>query len=494
MGINWSCCSNEKYFFKVANGTRPALGIMKPKEYMDTFKSIWAMILFWDRKMGFINGQESFIARTFPVDPALLINSSSWYMRVMYIDSLLLKINNMTIDDPSNIDINILETHYQRLCNEFMNLRASSTTTPFQFSNPLDFEFEWMLDLFKLSITQAKMMSYETSLNIVKYHESAQQLWDQIILIAQKCYIYFYDANKLNINPFNRFFTNRIVEIVANKLCVLTPCFILRFSRMNQSYETRKLVCKFLFSVSSMYFNEFSADYYRCFRKMFTAKLSYKIMDRPADRDPWEIILRFLVSELKERRESGADDDPDAEDTPLKELVPLVDKLSRAYDNEASLRVCNDFVKRWNEEIYPICKFDAKFRINFREDIMKLFQDDKYPKGLNLFASFYDNTSFKFSESIDRSIKHKNGVVHVQGIIPRLPAGIVGASPTFDSASMSTSSDHSTAGAATANGSPRLPGFTANETAYNDLFSGPIGNLDMLDDIFDPLDFISYFN
>lgn len=494
MGINWSCFGSDKYFFKVAEGTRPNLGVMKPNDYEETFKSLWAVILFWDRKMGFINGQECMIAKTFPVDPKLLINSSSWYMRVMYIDSILLKINNIIIDEPSNVNINVLEAYYEQLCNEFMNLKASNNTTPFQFANPLDFEFEWMLDLFKLSITQAKMMSYETNLNIVKYHEAAQQLWDQIILIAQKCYIYFYDTNKLNINPFNRFFTNRIVEIVANKLCVLTPSFILRFSRMNQSYETRKLVCKFLFAVSSMYFNEFSADYYKCFRKMFTAKLSYKILDRPADRDPWEIILRFLVSELKERRESGQDDDPDVEETRLADLVPLVNKLSINYDNEKSLRNCTDFVKRWNEEIYPICKFDTKFHINFREDIMKLFMDDKYPAGLNLFASFYDNTSFKLSENIDNSIKHKHGDIHVHGIIPRLPAALVGGSPGFDTSSMSTSSGHSIPGRGTAGTSPQVSNFNVGDTAYNDLFSGPLGNLDMLDDIFDPLDFISYFN
>ena len=68
----------------------------------------------------------------------------------------------------------MLETYYNQVSNEHMNLKASDNKGPFQFTNALDFEFEWMLDLFKLSITHAKMISYEYSINVVKYHESAQ--------------------------------------------------------------------------------------------------------------------------------------------------------------------------------------------------------------------------------------------------------------------------------------------------------------------------------
>lgn len=492
MGINWSCFSNEKYFFKITDGTRPSFEYMKPEEYKEVFRSMWAVILFWDRKMGLINGQECFIEKTFPVDLNKLEHLPSWYTRVVYIDSLLLKINDIINDSPSKLNINMLETYYNRVANEHQNLKASDDKGPFQFTNALDFEFEWMLDLFKLSITHAKMISYEYSINVVKYHESAQQLWDLLVIIAQKCYIYFYESHKLNINPFNQFYTNRIVEIISNKLCVLIPAFILRFSRMSKSFETRKLLCKFFFAVASMYFNEFSADYYRCFRKMFTAKIVYKILDRPEDRDPWEIILRFLVDELKSRKQDKEEEN-EKKDTLLKDLVPLVDKMSKFYENDPDLKSRTDFVEKWNTEIYPIGKFDTNFEMNFREEILTLFLDDRYPKGFNLFASFYDNTSCKLSKDVDSSLKPKaedQRIVITPGAL--FTAGL-GESPLFDSTSISTMSGASTSrvGSSTAC-SPGLGSLTSEE--YNQLMDRQFGNLDLLDDIFDPLDFISYFN
>ncbi|SMN19329.1 similar to Saccharomyces cerevisiae YKR064W OAF3 Zinc cluster protein [Maudiozyma saulgeensis] len=492
MGINWSCFSNEKYFFKITDGTRPSLEYLKPEEYKEIFRSMWAVILFWDRKMGLINGQECFVGKTFPVDLIKLEHLPSWYTRVVYIDSLLLKINDLINDSPSRININALETYYNKVSNEHMNLKASDDKGPFQFTNALDFEFEWMLDLFKLSIAHAKMISYEYSINVVKYHESAQQLWDQLVIIAQKCYIYFYESHKLNINPFNQFYSNRIVEIISNKLCVLIPAFILRFSRMSKSFETRKLLCKFFFAVASMYFNEFSADYYRCFRKMFTAKIVYKILDRPEDRDPWEIILRFLVGELNSSKQHGEEKDSNR-DTSLKDLVPLVYEMSKFYENDPDLKSRTDFVEKWNNDIYPIGKFDTNFSMNFREEILTLFLDDRYPKGFNLFASFYDNTSCKLSQDVDSSLKPQTD----DQLIVRTPGALFSLSnsesPLFDSTSISTMSVTSTNGVESSTG--RSPGMGSLSTEeYNQQMDRQFGNLDLLDDIFDPLDFISYFN
>lgn len=497
IGISWKSFTNNKHFFKVADGTRPSLPIMKPDDYEELYKSIWLVILYWDRKMGLINGQEYFITKSFPLNLNSFNHFQSWYIKPIYVDSLMLKINDILSDEPSNIDINLLEDLFSRLKNEFVNIKSSNPGVKYQFKNPLDFEFEWMLDLFKLSITHAKMVSFEDTVNIVKYHESAQQLWDQIVHVSQKCYTYFYEIHKTELNLFNRFYTNRIVEIVANKVCVLIPSFILRFSRMMQvTYDTRKLICKFLFSVSSMYFNEFSSDYYRCFKKMFTAKISYKILDRPENKDPWEIILRFLVEELNLRGRNGAVNYSPT-DTPLCELLPLISKLSRYYENDHNTKNRKDFVDIWNKEIYPIGRFDTNLNLNFREEILSSFLNDRYSGGSNLFASFYDNTSFKLSENVDHFLKTNQKNKKDENAKKPLESETITDLTQTSLESLDVPSMYSLSGlikcvTGTTDTSPNIHDLGESIDSLSEIITE--GNLELLNDIFDPLDFISYFN
>ncbi|CCD22262.1 Oaf3p NDAI_0A01040 [Naumovozyma dairenensis CBS 421] len=486
VGINWTCLlETEGRFFKISKATRPNLEIMDASEYERIFKLIWCYVLFWDRKMCLVNGQECLIGKSFPFN-GNKIGLDSWFVKIVELDHLIMKINDLINDLPSHVDLVQVEVLKDELENGFKVLQKY-----LHDKNHLNFEFQWMLDLFSLAILHAKMIFYEYDLNFMKFHSSAQQLWDQLIYVAQRCYSIFYNENSNDIlNPFTKFYTNRIVEIVANKLCVLLPSFILRVSRFKQlDHSSRNLMVKFLYGISSIYFNEFGFEYYRCFKKMFTAKLSYKLLNRPMDKDAWQIILEFLVYELEFNKEQYENDKDYSKRTTLSEMLPLVTKLVEEIKMKTS--TSSDDRKRiidvWDSSVYPIGQYDSAFKLNLHEDIIEHFLIDKYTQNFNIFASFYDDASSQLAQStanVDEKLRTKlqpqgKADVNVQPIIA---AELDTLPSSWSNLAWLNDDLHSP---------PQDLSQEINPT--DGLVEIEPSNFGLLQEIFEPLDFISFF-
>lgn len=273
LGISWNILLDEKLQMKLSNCTRPSYSKMKEYDYIKLYKQIWSLVLYWDRKTFLITGQECFIGKSYSFNiNSILEQPNIWHMKHLYIDNLILKINNLIHDFPSRVDVTQIYDTIGQIRNELDVLEKIATNA----ATHLDLELDWSLHLLELSIIHAEMVCYEMDVKTTKFHESIQALWNKLISIAEKCYDYFFSTSN-DWNVFVRFYCDRTVEITTNKLCVLLPTLILRCKRFLLLTDTdRDVMCKFLFNISSIYFNEFAFNHYKTFKKMSQPKLVTK--------------------------------------------------------------------------------------------------------------------------------------------------------------------------------------------------------------------------
>ncbi|EJS42828.1 YKR064W [Saccharomyces arboricola H-6] len=457
MGINWYCFSQpEKYFFNINRHTRPSYDMMKNSDYISVFRKIWSYVLFWDRKMCFISGEECQIGKALSCHIKEEANITTWYMRMLPLDTLMKKINDTLNDDPEKVDLNLLHRLISNLRRKFYTLKCLSKNENERMGH-IDFEMEWIIESFSLSLLHAEMIFYEYDCNIVEFYKTFQDLWDMTIHISRKCYDYFFNSDALNVDPLTKFYTNRVVEIVANKALVIVPAFILRADRFKTIQPTdKKKMVEFLYGVSSIYFNEFGFEYYRCFRKMFTAKISYKILNRSCEKDAWRIILKFLLNELA--LEANGDSPIDSKDMKLSDVCLIISEFQKTVQKHN--RYGSDILGIWNNKFYPIGKYDddmTGFRFQMRMKQMEEFLDmDKYSGKFNIFSSFYDHASSQLAKhtEVDTNAKTPNEQPANTPQKEMLLNPVMAASPA------------------------------------NGLL---ISEFDMIKDIFDPVDFVSFF-
>lgn len=450
MGISWlSLLSPDDYFFKLVPECRPSPAIMSRDDYKKVLRMIWCYVLYWDRKMCLINGQECFIEKSF--EYAETDQNALWHQKVVTLDSTILRINNLLNDFPSKVDRKAVDYEIDHALEIFNSLKDKR-------DEQLNLEYELILGLCKLTFTHAKMVHYEYQIDVSNFHESAQDLWNQIVHLAGVFHSYC-DETDRRLEPFTKFYTNKIVGIVANRLCILIPGLILRMNRFSiADLAERNIMVKFLFGVSSLYFNEFGFDYYRCFKKMFTAKISYKILNRPADKEPWQIILRFLLHDLEKVRSGKKTDDVDiVRRIPL--LVDLQEALRRLPDAAG-----HDVMKTWNDVIYPIGKLSGDFKLDLQTNKLQAFLVDRYANSFNIFASFYDHASQRLAETAEDA----NNELNVQTLHNHwVPTPF-----------------------AMANSETQSSGSNYSPTTSTDL---ELANYELIQEMFEPLDFISYF-
>lgn len=377
-------------------------------------------------------------------------------MQMLPLDALMKKINDTLNDDPGNVDLNLLHRLISDLKRKFYILRTMSKKGQKTMGH-FDFEMEWIIDLFSLSLLHGEMIFHEYDCNIAEFYKSFQTLWDMIIRISEKCYNYFFNSDALEIDSLVKFYTNRIVEIVANKVLVIIPAFILRGDRFKTiQYADKKKMVEFLYGISSVYFNEFGFEYYRCFRKMFTAKISYKILNRSCEKDAWSIILKFLLNELV--LEDNGDSSKDSKDTRLKDDCAIISEFEKTVQKRNQHGT--DILSIWNNEFYPIGKYNddmTGFKFQMRMKQMQEFLDmEKYSDKFNIFSSFYDHASSQLAKhtEADTSVNMANEQVAKTPQKEPLREPVTAALPS------------------------------------NDLI---VSEFEMIQDIFDPVDFVSFF-
>ncbi|QID86504.1 Oleate activated transcription factor 3 [Saccharomyces pastorianus] len=457
MGINWYCFSQpEKYFFKINRQTRPSYSVMKTNDYVSIFRKIWSYVLFWDRKMCFISGEECQVGKSLQCHFEEEANITTWYIRMLPLDTVMKKINDTLNDDPGKVDLNSIRRSLNDLKRKFHILKSIPNDEK-EATGHLNFELEWIIDLFSFNLLHGEMISHEYDCNVVEFYRSFQDLWDMTVHLSEKCYNYFFDSESLEVDSLAKFYTNRIVEIVANKILVMIPAFILRADRFKAiQHNDKKKMIEFLYGISSVYFNEFGFEYYRCFKKMFTAKISYKILNRSCEKDVWRIILQFLLNELV--LEERSDNSKDSGDMRLKDVCPVMSqfqKMVRKYNGYGS-----DILSIWNNEFHPIGRYDdnmTTFKFHLRAKNMESFlKMEKYSDKFNIFSSFYDHASSQLAKHIEANTN----------------------SNTTNGPHTKTLHEETLSG----------PVMTA--IPVNDLV---ISEFDMIQDIFDPLDFVSFF-
>lgn len=454
MGLSWaSLLTPDDYFFKLDPHSKPSPSLMGPDDYQKIFKKIWSYVLYWDRKMCLINGQECLIGKSFQYN---CVNEYlTWHHKMAALDSVVLDLSDLLNDFPGKVDIKLLHQKLHRTFELFHQLKTEQ-------DGHLDFEYQMMLGLLTLSLLHAQMVHYEYNNNVNKTHESIQALWDQVVHLAHRCYEYFYNEER-KLDPFTKFYTNKIVEVIANKICVLLPALVLRINRFSWlEFADRNIMVKFLFGISSMYFNEFGFDYYRCFEKMFTAKITYKILNRPANKDPWQIILQFLLHELDKVNSGKKEDDID-----LAKRIPLLVKLQEASKILPS-ELDRKFVDIWNENIYPAGKGD--FKLDLHVEDLQPFLVDRYANCFNIFASFYDHASSQLAENAETV----NAKTSDSNELSMLTPGKSVSTPMWGDSSMTSCSN----------------GLDSVISSNNDL---ELANFEVIQEMFEPLDFISFF-
>lgn len=552
LGINWHCINNETFCFKISDGARPNLTNMDSTDYFQIYQNIWSMIISWDRKMFLAFGQECLVSKSsmYPMknninnsygggcDVDINLHPNTWHMKMLSIDNILLRINDLIHDTPTRVNVSTLEDLVTQIKNELELLKSLPTkfNSGFTSSLPdvnlevdekndsptmkaLDTEFEWCINLLELSILHAKMVYYERTMDYIKFHSSLQELWNFLIIISKKCYDYFFPVDgHEHVNGYMRFYCNRIVEIVCNKICVLLPTFILRLNRFPQAtYEDRILMLKFLYRISSVYFNEFAFEHYKSFKKMFTAKISYKMLNRPSGKDIWQNTLQFLIYKLTKQEEvlTNIEDRPNIVCTLLKELLPYLDNYSQ-YVKDGGFDYTNaeDLERIWNEKIIPVSQYDKFFKLNLHEERLAFIKEDKYAHQLNIFASFYDNSSSELVAGTfgDKLLKQKQHDISNRLSIEAITTddnsktNMEQQKTTLTSNQLPFEMNNMTSFAPSQKqfgypGANTMGSMSSNSTPVNtgtelDNLTKPIdsfSNLEFLNDIFEPTDFISFF-
>lgn len=451
MGVSWLSIRDPNLFlFEVFAISKQKPFMLSPGDLKNIYQMIWSHVLYWDRKLFLTNGQECLITKTYPYE--ITNREFSWHQRMLAIDQTLMNMNNLLNDLPSKVDVAALKKEWGHAYKAFQQIRDDKKE-----HLHLNFEYETMLELFMLCLSHAELIHLEQSNDVASFHFVTQSLWDQVVRLATKCHRYFYGTQEMD--PYSRFFTNKIVSVVSDKLCTLIPLFVLRVDSFGAiGFDQRNIMIKFLFGICSMYYNELGFDYYRCFEGMFAAKITYKILNRPPNKNPWRIILEFLLCQLEKGNTNG--------NWRELEIIQGLPSLLNLRDSLKRIPIqYRDSLKSWNTDIIPITQANANFTLDLRENLLQPVLFDRYSQNFNIFASFYDHASSKLAKdaentSVKKELDNQNFRTQSQEVAETEE------NPIGDSLLLET------------------PANTLDLDQYN---------LELIQDIFEPLDFISFF-
>lgn len=155
----------------------------------------------------------------------------------------------------------------------------------------------------------------------------------------------------------------------------------------------------------------------------------------------------------------------------------------------------NEILQIWNTEIFPIAMYDYNFKLDLHLDLLQPFLIDRYKSSLNIFASFYDLSGTELveraeeeatankSENLVEHRTHNKGTNDIDTGINLNSNSNVSPPLRFESLPL-----HS-----------RCAGRSLNENTYSIDSSlqsndGSFADLALLNDMFEPLDFISLFD
>lgn len=514
IGANWSTVmvdgNNERsrVFVKIPFNVRTPRDLMNGEDYLRLFKKIWSFVLQWDRKLLLINGEECEIEKSFIYNYEKLVKNDelddlSWHEKMINFDYLILMINDLIHDSLTRVNITKIKDILKKIITDF-DFFLNNQKKGYEH---LHFEFQLMISLFKVNIYHASMINYENERNTMKFYENIQLLWDELLLLTKIMINYFYKDNKSdlinnnnngsNMNDYTRFYTNKIIELISNKICVILPSFILRSNLKTKpsDYDRRTTMIQYLYNVSSVYFNELGIEYYHCFKKMFTNKISCKILNRPRGLNIWATILEFLVKEIRN------DDDKvifEEYGCKLSEYLPYLKKL----DDNTTIIDKDNVMKVWNNTILPINTTFNDFEINLHEnEINEIFKNtpNNYGK-FNMFASFYDYIGTQLANSTEKmSDQQENEARSTKNELEDF----------LDQFSWNPKESHSNtslSGLNTSSINNNNPLYssstTTTDTPTNNRggTNNPLNNpatinesILMLEDMFEPLDFLSFF-
>lgn len=397
MGIDWTVFSTDiSYFFKISKGARPYKDIMKPEEYQLLYQKIWSYIIYWDRKMLLINGQNCRIEKALEMN-YLQVNQkfdssdgSDFYFYLLHLDPILRKIFEVVSSQANKVDIISLVKHFDTLENEYNNIKNIFSASDIMEKNddPRVFEYDWMISIAKISVIHAELISYECDCDFVRFHNTFHKFWDLLLKLSVRCLEYWTQRGEVYLGSLTGFYTNRIVELASDKIVFFLESIILRLHRFpNINAESKQHFVNFLYHFSSFYVSNFGKEYYRCFKNLFNMKVDFRILSSFGRKDPWGTLLTFLLHEMMY---NNADNFQDT----VKERLPLVSKL---FDQLRSVPITfrNEEVVLdvWKRNIFPICRYDEHYNLDLNLKELESI-NNKYSNQLqsNLFESFYKDS------------------------------------------------------------------------------------------------------
>lgn len=454
VGCDWMCLKEPQgYRFDFNKGALPAVTGPGQEEHTLLYQQIWSYVLCWDRKLSLINGQPCLIGKSLLLRERTS-SRATWHMRVLEADYLALGVSEMINDSPSGVDV-------ERVWELLEDLSATLSSVSFEKGEShhhLDMEMRISLQLLEISVSHAHFIHCETQLpqDSKMYWETLNDLFERVVTLSTTCQEYFHGVQS-SLDPYTRFYVNKIIGVSLNRVCGVLPGLLLRFSGAPNFQEWRPVLIELFHNVASLYFNQLATEYYQCFKAMFETKIVYKTLDRPFSTDPWSTILRFLVSERPASTSVGTDagigtgtdtgvgtgvgTDTGAAGEP-DWLYPKLSQLRRELEERGGSRTDLSISEIWNQEIYPVNGRSRELHFDNERLHLDAFLTDHYSQ-YNLFSSFYDYASSKLTENTDK-------VANERAVVP------------------STGGD-------TKEGSTVLDNF------------------DSLDGIFDPIDFINLF-
>ncbi|AAS51467.2 ACR241Cp [Eremothecium gossypii ATCC 10895] len=420
MGTIYACCKEigaswlsfkepDKYDFAKARGSNSrftmAFAEMEPGEVdsanesvVKLYQQIWAVVLHWDRNVSMLTGLEPIIGTS--MKPAAMSSYNNWYADMISLDYLKWQLLTRINEDPSEVNLEevkpIISEIRQRL-------------GQFTSESELAFEQELILQLVELSILHAAFIGPTSNVSAAEHRKNYQELLERIIHLSGIFITYFHDPPTTN-HQYGRFYTNKIVEVAMYRVYQILTGLILRISSACQDQSLKPTLMKFYKNLCSLYFNELGYDYYQVFKRLFEAKVKYKILEQTAN--PVFIMLRYLFAEIQ----SG-----NMESMKSQELIGLIYGEYKKMGGELNL----DMMDLWNHIVPTQCDHNIGLNSLFTTEI---FPTDQY-SDYNLFVSFYDYASNKLTEdtnqAAEKSIAHNPSTS-----IHDLCKG--GASPHFD--------------------------------------------------------------
>ncbi|CCE61370.1 hypothetical protein TPHA_0A02900 [Tetrapisispora phaffii CBS 4417] len=315
IGVSWDIILYDPDYMKVHNDCRPRL--TNRNIYNLLYKKIWAYVLYLDRKALLLTGVEFTIGNSYSLNDNILASiglnkfeengDNCWYLRMMAVDTLLFKLNNYLHENYTKVNYKKIE----ELINN-IKILIENIEVRYNINNceELDFELNLLIKQFRMNFTYSQLIWFELNNDIILKNDTMNKLFILAIEMINICYNYFH-GQKTNLKfKYTKFYLNKCIEIILNKvISVILQCLIIRLpEKIEDNIENgNKCICdrytliKIFFGVCTLYFNEFAYDYYRSFRSMFNAKISYKMFgtnksngEKESFTKNFELIIAYL--------------------------------------------------------------------------------------------------------------------------------------------------------------------------------------------------------